>query len=111
MASRPTLRNTYLRNVLETGLIVTYARPFTKGVGHGFPLSGKRFVPADKRELHRKMLQLRKKVHAHMDAAAPEGFQRSVTREEEPGVSRVRLHGRGTSAPTSFEKLPSLPTK
>jgi hypothetical protein len=87
------LRNTYLRNVLETGLIVTYARPFTKGVGRGFPLSGKRFVPADKRELHRKMLQLRKKVHAHMDAAAPEGFQRSVTREEEPGVSRVTLHG------------------
>ena len=87
------LNNDYLRTVLETGLIVTYARPFTEGRGSGFPIAAERFVPADERELHRTMLGLRHKVQAHMDASAPEGFRRSVTRRDEPGVSSVTFSG------------------
>ena len=48
-------------------------------------------MPADKHELHQTMLKVRHKVQAHTDASAPKEFRRSVTREKEPGVSRVTL--------------------
>jgi hypothetical protein len=87
------LGNRHLRIVLETGLIVTYARPFTEGRGTGLPIPEERFVPADGRELHRKMLELRNKVQAHIDASAPEGFRRTVEHSEEPGSWSVRSSG------------------
>jgi hypothetical protein len=87
------LRDLHLRAVLETGLIVTYARPFTEGRGSGFPIPAEQFVPADKQELHEKMLDLRHKVQAHIDASAPEGFRRRVAHTEEPGASSVTLGG------------------
>ena len=83
----------YLRTVLETGLIVTYARPFTEGRGSGFPIPAAKFVPAGKQELHQTMLKLRHQVQAHMDASAPEGFRRSVTRREETCVPSVMFRG------------------
>jgi hypothetical protein len=88
-----TLRDFKLKSVLETGLIVTYARPFTRGDGNGFPLPEDQFVPADKRELHDKMIRLRHEVQAHMDADAPEGFRRRVTRKDEPGAKSWTFGG------------------
>jgi hypothetical protein len=87
------LRDLHLRSMVETGLIVTYARPFTEGRGSGFPIPVEQFVPADKQELQERMLELRHQVQAHIDASAPEGFRRRVTRTEEPGVSSVTLGG------------------
>jgi hypothetical protein len=96
------LNHDLLRTVLETGLIVTYARPFTEGRGSGFPISEETFVPADKQEIHQKMLELRHKVQAHLDASAPEGFQRIVTRTENQACRARRYAGRGSSARLSF---------
>lgn len=67
-----------LRLMIETGLVVTYARPFTKGIGSGFPLDSDRFVPAERRDLHEEMINLRNKVHGHIDKSAPEGFNREI---------------------------------
>lgn len=102
------LNHDFLRTVLETGLIVTYARPFTEGRGSGFPISATKFVPADKQEIHQKMLELRHKVQAHMDASAPQGFQRSVTRTEEPGVSSVTLSGPRFLSATELREVADL---
>lgn len=87
------LGNLHLRTVLETGLIVTYARPFTEGRGFGFPIPAEDFVPSERRELHQKMLDLRHKVQAHIDASAPERYLRTVTRAERPGSSSVTSSG------------------
>lgn len=88
------LGDLHLRAVLETGLIVTYARPFTCGRGSGFPLKPEhRFVPADNLEFHRKILGLRHKVQAHIDASAPEGFRRAVRYSEQPGSWSVESRG------------------
>ncbi len=73
-----------LRLVLETGLIVTYARPFTKGYGNDFPLPVDRFVPEEKRKFHAKLLALRNQVYAHIDASAPEGYRRRASWEARP---------------------------
>jgi hypothetical protein len=102
------LNDDHLRTVLETGLIVTYARPFTEGRGSGFPIRAKKFVPADMRALHRTMLDLRRKVQAHMDASAPEGFRRSVTRREEPGVSSVTFRGARYLSATELREVATL---
>jgi hypothetical protein len=102
------LKDDRLRTVLETGLIVTYARPFTEGRGSGFPIPAEKFVPADKRELHQTMLKLRHKVQAHMDASAPEGFRRSVTRREEPGVSSVTFSGLRYLSATELQEIAKL---
>jgi hypothetical protein len=102
------LNDDQLRTVLETGLIVTYARPFTEGQGSGFPIPAEKFVPADMRELHKTMLKLRHKVQAHMDAPAPEGFRRSVTRREEPGVSSVALRGARYLSVTELREVAKL---
>jgi hypothetical protein len=72
-----------IRVVLETGLLVTYGRPFTPGRGTGFPIDGE-FVPEAKRELHRHLLSLRHQVYAHVDASPAEGFRRSVSYEARP---------------------------
>jgi hypothetical protein len=82
-----------LRTVIETGLIVTYARPFTEGRGSGFPLDTKLFVPSAGVRLHQQMMTLRRRVHAHVDAAAPPGFRRSVETEVRPGFSSVTFRG------------------
>lgn len=87
------LRGLPLRNVVETGLIVTYARPFTGGRGSGFPLEEDRFVPPSRLEFHRRMLQLRHQVQAHVDASAPEGFRRTVKHSEQPGSWSVQSSG------------------
>jgi hypothetical protein len=81
-----TLGDFSLRTVIETGLIVTYARPFTQGRGSGFPLSARRFVPQAKQSLHDHLLSLRNKVYGHTDASAPTGFGRKVSWEVKPGV-------------------------
>jgi hypothetical protein len=74
-SSRAALGDFRLRGLIETGLIVTYARPFTKGRGSGFPLPLS-FVPVSKRDLHRRLKELRNKVYAHIDAVAPAEFGR-----------------------------------
>lgn len=102
------LNDDQLRTVLETGLIVTYARPFTEGRGTGFPIPAEKFVPADKQKLHERMLDLRHKVQAHMDAAAPQGFQRSVTRTGAPGESSVTLRGVRYLSATELREIAEL---
>jgi hypothetical protein len=67
--------------VVETGLIVTYARPFTTG-RPGFPITEK-FVPVEKRELHKQLLDLRSKVYAHIDDDVEDPWRRVVERYED----------------------------
>jgi hypothetical protein len=81
-----------LRLVLETGLIVTFARPFTKGYGSGFPLAIEEFVPEEKQAFHAHVLTLRDQVYGHVDANAPEGFRRRHTWEMRPGVETEQWH-------------------
>ena len=75
-----------LRVILETGLIVTYARPFTQGYGSGFPLPVEQFVPTEQRGLHDHLLKLRNQVYGHIDANPPEGFRRRASWNVTPGV-------------------------
>ena len=60
-----------VRRVLETGLVVSYARPFTKG---RLSLGGPPKLTTNDRELHDWLLAQRKQVHAHND----ETFYRQV---------------------------------
>jgi hypothetical protein len=83
-AIRVALDDYRLRPILETGLIVTYMRPFTPGTG--FPIKESRFVPGHRRAFHRSMKVLRDKVQAHIDANAPDDFRRSVQHQEGPGM-------------------------
>ena len=69
----------HLRMVVETGLIVTYARPFTRGDGSGLPIEEEQFVPPNHRDFHRELLILRNRVFGHIDAAAPAPFRREVS--------------------------------
>jgi hypothetical protein len=70
-----TLTNPILREVVETGLVVTYARPFLTGQG---PLPENRFVPPERRDLHRELLARRNKRDAHIDEDAPVELRREV---------------------------------
>jgi hypothetical protein len=87
------LRGLPLRNVVETGLIVTYARPFTEGRGNGFPIEEDRFVPSTGLAFHRMMLKLRHQVQAHIDVSAPGGFQRTVSHSKQAGPWSVGTRG------------------
>jgi hypothetical protein len=57
--------NDAVRRVVETGLVVSYARPFTRGQS-----IGKRWVPREVHGLHDELCALRHKVHAHTDPRA-----------------------------------------
>ncbi|MHB8469017.1 MAG: hypothetical protein ACYDCH_04575 [Gaiellaceae bacterium] len=56
----------HLIHVLETGLVVTYMRPFSRS--HSFePLTRDEFVPTNWHALHEELKDLRNKVYAHID--------------------------------------------
>lgn len=59
-----------LKKGLETGIIVSYARPFTKTEGKGFrPLGDEstRHLSREELTFHEKVLKLRKQRYAHTD--------------------------------------------
>ncbi len=58
-----------VRNAILRDIIVTYARPFSKNKGHKIPnhkLPDK-FVPLQKKDLHKELIYLRNKLFAHTD--------------------------------------------
>ena len=66
----PALSDMSVRQALQTGIIVTYARPFTYGDDAGFPLAEEiqeQIIPSDKRDLHDQVIRWRHKVEAHTD--------------------------------------------
>ena len=66
-----------LRNVLETGLIVTYCRPFTKS--HGLGAIPREWVPTEHRAFHDFLMERRKTHSAHNDATAALPHRRVVS--------------------------------
>ena len=73
-----TLRDMYVWQITETGLVVTYARPFVDRKVSGFPLKASRVVPSELRALHDELVQRRKDLYAHTDASAPTDRRRIV---------------------------------
>jgi hypothetical protein len=111
------LHDVSLRAVIETGLIVTYARSFTRGDGHGFPLSADDFVPPHGRDLHERILVMRRQAHAHTDDNAAEDIRRSVEyRDSHPsgwsvterGPRRLTADELGRLAPLADEIIERL---
>jgi hypothetical protein len=70
-------------DLTETGLVITYARPFVSG-RPGFPLPRNRFVPEKMRDTHDELLALRNKFHAHVDDDETLTFRREVLELEQP---------------------------
>jgi hypothetical protein len=64
--------------VVEAGLVVTYARPFTRSERSGKPLASSSLVPVEHRELHTFLIRRRHKYHAHTDGDAPPHHRRQV---------------------------------
>src|SRR2546426_8238359 len=54
-----------VRTALETGMFVTYARPFTQSQLHR--LAPARGLTPEQRQLHEEILELRNSVYAHTD--------------------------------------------
>jgi hypothetical protein len=107
--NRPTaLGDFQLRLLIETGLIVTYARPFTKGKGHPFPLR-RGYVPSDAQALHDTLLDLRNRVHAHADASGPDQFRREVHYEQRgQGGERSEVSGAGLLDQATLKRVAHL---
>lgn len=61
-------QNTRVTRALETGLVVSYCRAFTKG--EGLKKLTRNDVPAEYHELHDWLLRMRHKVYAHTDVTA-----------------------------------------
>lgn len=58
----------HVRRTLETGLFVTYARPFVEGRGRGLPqLKRARGLSAELQASHADILERRNTVYAHTD--------------------------------------------
>jgi hypothetical protein len=69
-----------LRIVMETGLFVTYARPFTEGRGNPpLPLAPTSGLTNDQRRIHAWAIERRKKSAAHVDR---DNFDRIVIPED-----------------------------
>jgi hypothetical protein len=70
---RHPLSNPSLSSVIETGIVVTYARPFKQSSGPGgFPLPDDvqvRILPPEAIEFHQEVLAWRDKVAAHSDSS------------------------------------------
>jgi hypothetical protein len=65
--------------VFETGIVVTYARPFSdQGIG---PLDRNKYAPAsnDARRLHFNLIDLRNRLYAHTDETNYRWIQEGVT--------------------------------
>jgi hypothetical protein len=58
----------HVRRTLETGMFVTYARPFVDASGRGLPqLKRARGLSAELRASHEEILERRNRVYAHTD--------------------------------------------
>jgi hypothetical protein len=65
----------FVRDVITAGLVVAYARPFQKSTG-GTQQLKEEIVPVEHVNLHRHLLQRRRKIDAHTDLDAPDGLRR-----------------------------------
>lgn len=87
--------------LLETGLVVTYMRLFTRAEGYGtdgrIPVE---WVPAEHLALHRVLVERRHKHEAHTDGRPPLEHRRSVS-EDQPGWIAVSFPDRLTTAAAS----------
>jgi hypothetical protein len=69
----PTQAMLYFARAVETGMVVSYWRPFSRhnkfgeDAGKKGYLASKRYVPPEHRELHLCVRTLRNKVYAHID--------------------------------------------
>lgn len=99
----------------ETGLVITYARPFVSG-RPGFPLPRNRFVPEALRDTHDELLTLRHKLYAHDDADETLVFRREVLELEEPAPDGgdpqrwVQRQGAWIFTETQLSKITMLAT-
>jgi hypothetical protein len=84
-----------LQRLVETGLVVSYARPFTRSKGYE-PLS-EDIVPPEDLEFHRDLIDRRNKLHAHTDADAPPDIRRTVNQTFPPIGGRLLTPGGPTA--------------
>ena len=66
----------YLTSMLEAGLIVTYARIFTRG--DRYTPVPRRWVPSEHDDLHGELMDRRHRYHAHTDLASSNPHRRNA---------------------------------